>query len=534
MTPTVWVRARQGPNLADLVAAPGAARALGDADPIDVLGSAYAAADGDPGTAWTAPQSVVQHKTPPTLTLKLPAPSEVAGLRITPSSSVLPAHPTLVAIDLGDGPEVRRLSSDGGTQTVSLRPRITDTVKLSLLSWDDVIDRTALGFDQLKPPGLAEVSALDARGAPIAAADAARNRARAIDLPCGRGPIIGVAGQFVQTSVATTVGALLDGEPVTAKPCRSEPITLPAGQQELLISPGAPFVVDGVQLAGPLASQLRTAATVPAATGDWSADHRELDVPPSASSRVLVVPESINPGWTARAADGSALAPVTVNGWQQGWVLPPGTAGPVTLSFTSNAPYRAGLIGGLALLPLLALLAFLPVRRPPPSDEPRKAVATGTGDDKRRGGGGRGGDLRDRGRHRGRRRARVAPSSPPPRKALRGSDGRARSRRLDRAGAVLSQNPWRSVDGYAGHSVGVQLLALVSVAMLAASAVPSESARSADDCSRSRTWATASRPTDRECRSSADSRNSRRGRRSATLRRQQVPSATSATVDQPQ
>jgi arabinofuranan 3-O-arabinosyltransferase len=40
------------------------------------------------------------------------------------------------------------------------------------------------------------------------------------------------------------------------------------------------------------------------------------------------------------------------------------------------------------------------------------------------------------------------------------------------AGAVLSQNPWRSVDGYAGHSIGVQLLALVSLTMLAASAVP--------------------------------------------------------------
>jgi arabinofuranan 3-O-arabinosyltransferase len=40
------------------------------------------------------------------------------------------------------------------------------------------------------------------------------------------------------------------------------------------------------------------------------------------------------------------------------------------------------------------------------------------------------------------------------------------------AGAVLSQNPWRSVDGYVGHSAGVQLLALVSVAMLAASVVP--------------------------------------------------------------
>ena len=37
------------------------------------------------------------------------------------------------------------------------------------------------------------------------------------------------------------------------------------------------------------------------------------------------------------------------------------------------------------------------------------------------------------------------------------------------AGAVLSQNPWRSVDGYAGHSWIVQLLALISISALAAS-----------------------------------------------------------------
>jgi arabinofuranan 3-O-arabinosyltransferase len=485
VTPTVWVRARQGPNLADLVSEPGTARALGDGDPIDVLGSAYAAADGDPGTAWTAPQNVVQHKTPPTLTLKLPARTEVAGLRLTPSSSALPAHPTLVAIDLGNGPEIRRLASDGGPQTVSLRPLVTDTVKVSLLSWNDVIDRTALGFDQLKPPGLAEVTALDAKGTPIAAADAARNRARAIDLPCGKGPIIGVAGQFIQTSIATTVGALLDGEPVAATPCRSDPIMLPAGQQELLVSPGAAFVVDGVQLATPLANQLRTAATTPAATGVWSADHRELDVAPSPSSRVLVVPESINPGWTARTADGSVLNAITVNGWQQGWVLPAGTAGPVTLTFGSNAPYRAGLIGGLALLPLLALLAFLPVRRPRPDDEPARAWQPGP--------------------------VTTSVAVLGAAAAISGVTGvvvgvaalalRYQLRRREKlceavtvgvtagglilAGAVLSQNPWRSVDGYVGHSVGVQLLALVSVAMLAASTVRM-SLRSAADSSAER------------------------------------------------
>jgi arabinofuranan 3-O-arabinosyltransferase len=470
VTPTVWVRARQGPNLADLIAEPGTARATGDADPIDVLGSAYAAADGDPGTAWTAPQSVVQHKTPPTLTLTLPARSEVAALRVTPSSSELPAHPTLVAVDLGDGPQVRRLDGDGA-QTVELKPRVTDTVKVSILDWKDVIDRTALGFDQLKPPGLAEVTALDARGAPIAEANAAGNRDRTIDLPCGRGPIIGVAGQFVQTSVATTVGALLDGAPVPARPCRAEPIALPAGQQELVISPGAAFVVDGVQLAGPLATQLHTAATSPAAAGAWSADHRELAVPASAAARVLVVPESVNPGWTARTGDGTLLKPVRVSGWQQGWVLPAGTAGPVTLTFASNTLYRAGLVGGLALLPLLALLAFLPVRRPRPPDEPARPwqpgrAATGVA------------VLAAGAIISGVAGVIVVGAALAVRYLLRGREKLCDAMTvgitaggLIVAGAVLSQDPWRSVDGYIGHSAGVQLLALVSVATLAASSV---------------------------------------------------------------
>jgi arabinofuranan 3-O-arabinosyltransferase len=376
----------------------------------------------------------------------------------------------MIAVDLGDGPQVRRLT--GGTETLNLKPLVTESITVSLLDWDNVIDRTALGFDQLKPPGLAEIVALDPSGVPIAAADAVTNRARTINMPCGRGPIIGVAGQFVQTSVSTTVGALLDNEPIPARPCRSEPITLPAGQQELLISPGPAFIVDGVQLAAPLAGRLGSATTGSVDTDRWTSDHRDVEVPPSDAARVLVVPESVNPGWTARSAAGAPLTAVTVNGWQQGWVLPAGTDGTVALSFTSNATYRAGLIGGLALLPLLIALAFLPVRRrrapgaaarpwhPPTATRgPALIVAAAVIS-------GLAGVV-------------LAGAALGIRYLLRERQnlwhaltvGTAAAG-LILAGAVLSQNPWRSVDGYVGHSAGVQLLALLSVVAVAVSAVP--------------------------------------------------------------
>ncbi len=469
VTPVVWVRPRQGPNLAELVADPAAARAHGDSDVLDVLGSAFAAADGDPRTAWTAPQRVVQHKTPSTLTLSLPRPIEVSGLRLTPSESALPARPTKVSIDLGNGPQVHELKSGGdgsNPQTLPLRPRMTDTVTLRLLDWTDIIDRTALGFDQLKPPGLAEVAVLNGDGQPVAAADATRNRAREVVVDCSHGPVIAVAGRFVRTSIHTTVGALLRGDPVPAQPCETDPILLPAGQQELLISPGDAFVVDGAQLSAP-GADIAGAMTVPAATGAWGAARREVRVPSAGTSQVLVVPESINPGWVARAGDGSWLTPVSVNGWQQGWVVPAGTAGTITLTFAYNSLYRIGLAAGLALLPLLALMAAWPRRRPPSADLPAQPWA---------GGGWAAIAVLSVGAViSGVTGIVVIGAALGLRYTLRNHWQWCDALTLGLsaggmilAGAALSRHPWRSVDGYAGHAPGVQLLVLISLAAVAA------------------------------------------------------------------
>ncbi|GAB4593793.1 DUF3367 domain-containing protein [Mycobacterium avium subsp. hominissuis] len=466
VTPTVWVRPRQGPKLADLITEPNTTVAHGDSDTVDVLGSAYAATDGDPATAWTAPQRVVQHKTPPTLTLTLPRPTQVAGVRLVPSRAALPAHPTMVAVNLGDGPQVTAVKP-GQAQTIPLKPRVTDTVTISLLDWEDVIDRNALGFDQLKPPGLAEVAALGADGNPIGPADAGRNRAREVSVGCERGPVIAVAGRFVHTAIHTTVGALLDDQPVAAVPCERDPIALPAGQQELLISPGAQFVVDGAELSTPAAAEAAQPVRVASWRG-WGPDHREVAAGPSNTSRILVIPESINPGWVARTGTGARLTPIAVNGWQQGWLVPAGAPGVITLSFASNSLYRAGLAVGLALLPVLALLACWRTRKRGTQDPPARpwrpgvwaavpALAAGAVIAGAAGVAVLGVALGLRYALGGRRWARLG---------MAGSAGG-----LILAGAALSRQPWRSVDGYAGHAGYVQLLALISLAALTASVV---------------------------------------------------------------
>jgi arabinofuranan 3-O-arabinosyltransferase len=170
----------------------------------------------------------------------------------------------------------------------------------------------------------------------------------------------------------------------------------------------------------------------------------------------------------ARTAAGARLTPVAVNGWQQGWVVPAGDPGTITLIFASNSLYRAGLALGLALLPVLALLVLWRIRRRRPDDAPAHPWAPGALAAV--------GVLAAGAVIAGVVGAAVAGAALGLRYGLR---RRERERAtvwlsaggLILAGAALSRHPWRSVDGYAGHSANVQLLVLISLAAVAASVV---------------------------------------------------------------
>lgn len=341
VTPELTVRTRQGPALEALLTDHDRPVARGKGDVGDLRGAAFAATDGDPRTSWTAPEDSVRVLTgaKPTLTIELPAPALVTGLELTPSLGGLPAAPTSVAVNLGAGPQVRELNkSDPGAPTrISLHPHVTDRIELSIQSWRPVLDKTALGFVQSQPPGLAEVSVLGPDYPAPAPLD------RAITVPCEIGPTINIDGQLRHTTVTGTVAELRSGAPVPARLCpdnaSSQPdsggLALPKGRADVSVGPTDLFFVD----------RLRLDRTGPAAPAE------------SASGpRVLVLPLSTNVGWRATTSDGRTLDPVVIDGWQQAWLLPSDATGPVTVSFPIDRWYRLSIFGGLLLLlPLLAL-----------------------------------------------------------------------------------------------------------------------------------------------------------------------------------
>nr|WP_206071815.1 alpha-(1->3)-arabinofuranosyltransferase [Antrihabitans stalactiti] len=467
VTPELTVRSRQGPALESLLTVPGRPVARGPADIGDVRGSAYAATDGNTATSWIAPEDVVRkpESGKPTLTIELPNPQVVTGLTITPSSGDLPAKPTTVAVNLGNGPQVRDLES--GTSTIELSPYLTDRIELSLVSWTPILDQTAIGFALVQPPGLAEVGVRTEEQATFPDADPQRQ----ITIDCADGPVVSFAGQLIRASVTATAEQLSTGAPVQAHLCDADlPIPLTAGEQDIVVSPGPLFYVDSMRLSsGPPQTD---AAVRPAVLGTWTENHREVKVESAATDQLLVVPQSTNVGWEATGPDGSRLRQVVVNGWQQGWIVPAGEGGTVTLDFPTDRWYRFGIFGGLVLLVPLTLLAFFPAHR-----HPRKDAAPRTW---RSAGIAYAGLLALTTIIAGLTGPAVVLTSTIVMALLARRFGIALAARVlvGVAGvgtalsvAVLSKGPWRSPDGYVGGSMWVQLPALVAVVALGLSVI---------------------------------------------------------------
>jgi arabinofuranan 3-O-arabinosyltransferase len=349
----------------------------------------------------TAPWIAGADDRDPTLELRWHGSRTIGRIILTPAYGQATA-PTTVDVSSRAG---ARLVAVGLGGVVRLSPPLrTDRLYLSFPELSpDTAGNTAAGQPAVLPVGLAEISIPALHGlsaAPISASTA-------FTLGCGAGPDVSLDGHEYQTSVTGTVGALTRLLPVAVRLCTpGSTVYLPAARHWLqaqassdftitnlsLSSAGAAQALGGVstgQLVADTAGQVGAASSTaamapspdrPVRVTSWQADSRTVEIGPGRAS-YLEIHENVDAGWHA-TLDGRALTAVTLDGWQQAFVVPAGPGGLVRLSFTPATIYHAGLAGSaLALLVLVAIAlgAAAPLRRwrRPPS--PGSAVRLGPG-----------------------------------------------------------------------------------------------------------------------------------------------------------
>jgi arabinofuranan 3-O-arabinosyltransferase len=93
----------------------------------------------------------------------------------------------------------------------------------------------------------------------------------------------------------------------------------------------------------------------------WAATRRVVEATTSDEDTWLWLPENYSAGWQATAG-AQSLTAARLDGWAQGFLLPAGSSGAVTISFEPDRWYRWALAaGGLAVV-LVALAAAMPAR----------------------------------------------------------------------------------------------------------------------------------------------------------------------------
>lgn len=313
---------------------------------------AQAVVDGDDRTAW----SPAADDTSPSLTLTLAEPADVRAVTVSARRGWMARYRPFVEVRLDDHVQVVRASADGRLAVSGAGVR---TVRVTVLP---------LPGRQRTAAAALEVEQVDLVGAELEPAPARITRA------CGDGPVVAVDGTAVRTRLDGPRSALWGEGELRWTAC--EPVTLRTGSAH-------DVVVRGDEAVRP-ATVVLTATDAPATDSTGSADTTDVPVatvtpahltgtvapgPP----RVLALAMNHNAGWQA-TIDGRPLAPVVVDGFRQGFVLPDGASGRLEVVFAPDSAYRCALGLGLLLTLLLPAMALVPDRTRrvvPPAGDPQ-------------------------------------------------------------------------------------------------------------------------------------------------------------------
>lgn len=347
---TAGVRLVPGPQLDALLDRGNPLRAIASStDSTDPRERPGAAVDGDPTTGWVAEAG----DRSPTLTVTLPRPTVLSGVRLVPISAAPTTVPTSVLVHAGRRVFQAAVDADGSV-------RFPARVRVSTVSFTVAASTLRLSIDSSTgvarqlPVGIGEVQFVGPH-VPVG------RGARAVDLGCSTPSPVTVDGTTVPVSVHGSSAAALSGATVTARPCDSAVLPLSAGTHELRVAANGVLAPDSLTMVR-VGTTLPTAGTDGAATvRSWTATSRSVEVTAPRTS-LLVVHENASAAWRA-TLDGRPLRSVTLDGWQQAWIVPAGSAGLVHLTFGPQRTVDLAFVAGAAALLLLLALAAARPRR---------------------------------------------------------------------------------------------------------------------------------------------------------------------------
>ncbi|MBO1754074.1 DUF3367 domain-containing protein [Allobranchiibius sp. CTAmp26] len=238
-------------------------------------------------------------------------------------------------------------------------PGRVDPTRTSVLLRRDPRERSTAAA-QGEDPALLARRVTFSRSGPVAPSVWVRSEgghAGGLQLACGAAGVLHVGTTSVPLRLTASAAQIAQGALLHAAPCTTS-AAVAAGPQTVSVTPGSGVRAELVYL------QPRSAAGVGTATDRTSVSARASGALRSGDgtvrvdgggTRVVALTEGYNRGWHASLA-GRSLPTVRVDGWRQGFVVPPGPAATVHVTFGPTRWQRAGLlVGALAVLALAAL-----------------------------------------------------------------------------------------------------------------------------------------------------------------------------------
>lgn len=320
----------------------------------DPRGSGLAAMDGDLGTSWTPALT----DEAPILSVNWLGKREITGVQLSVPDSAPVRTPSEVLVTAGRDKETVSLDADG--QGEFKDPIRTDQLTIQITEAGNAATQDAAGIGSPLPIGVSEVRLDGLDTGPLAPSNDER------EFDCGTGPDLRVNGVTERSRIVASPAELLAMQRVEVRPCDAEAglfdVPLQAGENQLQL------VASDVAVPDTLLLDAGWAAAPTTRVADEAVSPVRQDVTGVPAGDVLVVHQNVNPGWRA-TADGAELTPVTVDGWQQGFLPADGEAGSIRLDFAPDRTYRIGLLAGLVVLVALVLLLW-PARKWGGADRP--------------------------------------------------------------------------------------------------------------------------------------------------------------------